>query len=69
MFNVLVMAAASLPSFPTVDISEYVSWFTTGFTNFITSNGATLVGAGLIISFSLAALRLIKRVAKSATKG
>lgn len=63
------VVGASLPAFPTVDISEYVNWFTTGFTSFITSNGATLVGAGLIISFCLAALRLIKRVAKSATKG
>ena len=64
-----ILVGASLPAFPTVDISEYVNWFTNGFTSFITSNGATLVGAGLIISFCLAALRLIKRVAKSATKG
>lgn len=59
----------SLPTFPTVDISEYVNWFTNGFTGFISSNGALLIGAGLIISFVLAALRLIKKVAKSATKG
>jgi hypothetical protein len=65
----LPVLLTSLPAFPTVDISEYVNWFTTGFTGFITSNGALLVGAGLIISFVLAALRLIKKVAKSATKG
>lgn len=65
----LPVLLTSLPTFPTVDISEYVNWFTNGFTSFISSNGGLLIGAGLIISFVLAALRLIKKVAKSATKG
>ncbi|MDT2472431.1 hypothetical protein P7D68_19830 [Enterococcus avium] len=58
----------TLPTFPTVDLSTYVTWMVDGFTGLVSSNAGLVIGAGVVMSFVVLAIVKIKGFAKKAVR-
>lgn len=67
MFNVL--AAATMPTFPKVDLTEGVNWFRDGAVAIVTDNAMVVIGASIVIAGIVAAISFAKRFAKRNIKG
>lgn len=56
----VLMFAADLPTFPTVDLSKYVDWIVNGFVGLVSSNAALIVGAAVSMALLPIAIRKVK---------
>lgn len=61
MLNSLMVGAATLPAFPTVDISSAADWAITGITGIFSSNATILVTAIVAITLLPKSLGWVKK--------
>jgi len=57
-----LVGATTMPAFPTIDLSEGVTWLQDGFAGMVTSNAGVIVGAIVIIAFTPKAFGLVKKL-------
>lgn len=62
----VIYGAATLPTFPTVDVSPVIEWFQTGIASIFTSNIPVIIGLALLLLFMPKIVGFVKRLASKA---
>ncbi|MDT2522901.1 hypothetical protein P7D73_06755 [Enterococcus raffinosus] len=64
-----LLLGSNLPTFPTLDLSEPITWFRDGITGIMSSNASIIILAGVVIAAFSGAIFMIRRFGKKAVKG
>lgn len=63
------LLGATMPTFPTLDLSDQIKWFQDGVTGIMSANASVIIIAGVVIAAFSAAIFYIRRFGKKAVKG
>ncbi|MBU5361363.1 hypothetical protein KQI58_09770 [Enterococcus raffinosus] len=58
----------TLPTFPTIDLTDQVEWMVKGFTGIVTANAGIVIGGAVIMAFAVMAIAKVKGFAKKAVR-
>lgn len=64
-----IAAGTTMPTFPTLDLTDPVNWFRDGVVSIVSSNATVIIIAGIAIAGIVGAVTFARKFGKKAVKG